>query len=221
MNGVDASKVRAVVFDLGGVFIEGGPDRVLSFGERHGLPPEAWDAIRRELFIAGEWWNRVERAELSLDAFSVELRTRVAAHGIGITLEQARDFMGMSGAELGSRLRPEVVAACRRLRGRLPTALLTNNIREWRDNWRRVLPTDELFDVVVDSSEVGMRKPEPPIYRLVEERLGIPGSGLLFVDDLGVNLKAAKALGWQTVKYDDTANVLAILHSVWEQGAGR
>ena len=116
---------------------------------------------------------------------------------------------------------PEVVAACRRLRGRLPTALLTNNIREWRDNWRRVLPTDELFDVVVDSSEVGMRKPEPPIYRLVEERLGIPGSGLLFVDDLGVNLKAAMARGWQTVKYDDTANVLAILHSVWEQGAGR
>jgi epoxide hydrolase-like predicted phosphatase len=216
MSGVHPAKVRAVVFDLGGVFLEGGPDRVRAFGERHGLAREAWDAIRAELFITGDWWNRVERAELSLDAFSAELQARVAAHGIAITLEQARNFMGTPGTDADSRLRPEIVDACRRLRACMPTALLTNNIREWHSGWRRRIPADELFDVIVDSSEVGMRKPEPPIYRLVEERLGIPGSALLFVDDLGVNLKAARSLGWQTVKYDDTARVLEILRSVWE-----
>jgi len=215
MNPIDSGRVRAVVFDLGGVFLEGGPDRVRAFGERHGLTREAWDRIREELFVTGDWWNRVERAELGLDEFSSELRSRVAAQGIEISLDQARNFMGMPGTDTESRLRPEIVDACRRLRACMPTALLTNNIREWHASWRRRVPADELFDVIVDSSEVGMRKPEPPIYRLVEERLGLPGSALLFVDDLGVNLKTAKSLGWQTVKYDDTARVLDILRTVW------
>jgi epoxide hydrolase-like predicted phosphatase len=218
VSAIDTGKVRAVVFDLGGVFLEGGPDRVRSFGERHGLAREAWHAIREELFVTGDWWGRVERAELSLAAFAMELQARVAAHGVEITVEQARNFMGTPGTDTESRLRPEIVEACRRVRACMPTALLTNNIREWHSGWRQRVPAGELFDVIVDSSEVGMRKPEPPIYRLVEERLGIPGSGLLFVDDLGVNLKTAKSLGWQTVKYDDTERVLGILRSVW---AGR
>lgn len=214
MSEVDPRRVHAVVFDLGGVFLEGGPNHVRTFGERHGVPAAAWERIRDELFITGDWWNRVERAELTLDAFAGELRARVAAHGVQLTLEQARDFMGVPGADQLSRLRVEIVAACRRLRAHMPTALLTNNIREWRDAWRRRLPVDELFDTVVDSSEVGMRKPEPPIYRLVERRLDLPGEQLLFVDDLGVNLKTARQLGWQTVKYDDTARVLGILDTV-------
>jgi putative hydrolase of the HAD superfamily len=113
-----------------------------------------------------------------------------------------------------SRTRPEIVSACRRLRACMPTALLTNNIREWREMWRKRLPVSELFDFIVDSSDVGMRKPELPIYRLVERQMGLAGEELLFVDDLGVNLKAARQLGWQTVKYDDTARVLGILDAV-------
>jgi len=214
MAEVDVDRVRAVVFDLGGVFLEGGPDHVRSFGERHGLPAAAWDAIRAELFISGDLWNRVERAELALDAFAEELRARVAAHGVQISLDQARNFMGTPGLDDRSRIRHEIVAACRSLRACVTTALLTNNIREWRHGWRQRLPVAELFDVVIDSSEVGMRKPEPSIYRLMEERLGLPGSQVLFVDDLGVNLKTARQRGWQTVKYDDTARVLGILDAV-------
>lgn len=214
MNEVDPGRVAAIVFDLGGVFLEGGPNHVRSFGERHGVPAAAWTRIRDDLFLTGDWWNRVERAELSLDAFAEELRARVAGCGVALTLDQARNFMGNLGEDQPSRLRPEVVAACRRARARMPTALLTNNIREWREGWRTRLPVDELFDVVVDSSEVGMRKPEPPIYRLVEQKLGLPGERLLFVDDLGVNLKTARQLGWQTVKYDDTARVLGVLDTV-------
>jgi epoxide hydrolase-like predicted phosphatase len=221
MGGVDAARVRAVVFDLGGVFLEGGPNHVKTFGERHGIPPKAWEAIRDDLFISGDWWNRVERAELTLDAFAAELQARVAAVGVTLSLDQARHFMGSPGTDSQSRLRLEVVEACRLLKACMPTALLTNNIREWRTSWRKRVPVDELFDVVVDSSDVGMRKPEPSIYRLVEERLGIPGKGLLFVDDLGVNLKTAKTLGWQTVKYDDTDRVLRTLRTVWERRAAR
>jgi putative hydrolase of the HAD superfamily len=215
MNDVDPGRVKAVVFDLGGVFLEGGPSHVRAFGDKYGIPRDAWAAIRDELFITGDWWNRVERAELTLDEFARELQARVSAVGVPLTLDQARQFMGTPGTDTESRLRQEVVDACLRLRTYLPTALLTNNIREWRDGWRRRIPVDALFDVVVDSSDVGMRKPEPAIYRIVESRLGMPGKDLLFVDDLGVNLKTAKSLGWQTVKYDDTSRVLSILNSIW------
>jgi len=76
------------------------------------------------------------------------------------------------------------------------------------------MAVDTLFDLVVDSSAVGTRKPEEAIYRLVERGLGLPGAALLFVDDLGVNLKTARALGWQTLKYLDTAEVVAALAQV-------
>jgi putative hydrolase of the HAD superfamily len=96
----------------------------------------------------------------------------------------------------------------------MPTALLTNNIPEWRAGWRRRMDVDRLFDLVVDSSEVGFRKPEEAIYRVVEQGLGLPGAALLFVDDLGVNLKTAARLGWQTLKYVDTAEFVAALARV-------
>ncbi len=74
--------------------------------------------------------------------------------------------------------------------------------------------SDALFDVVIDSSEVGTRKPEPAIYEITQARLGIPHDALFFVDDLGVNLKPARALGWQTLRYDDTARVLEVLDAL-------
>ena len=82
-------------------------------------------------------------------------------------------------------------------------ALLTNNIREWEPLWRAMLPVDEIFDVVVDSAFVGMRKPEPEIYELTVERLGdgVRPAECLFVDDVEVNVDAARSLGMQTVHF--------------------
>jgi epoxide hydrolase-like predicted phosphatase len=221
MNAVPPSihtdQVRAVVFDLGGVFLEGGPSHVKEFGPRHGLSQERWDEIRHELFVKGDLWGEVERAERTLESFGEILQARMAGHGVRVTLEDALNFMGTPGEERRMPLRQEIVDACLALRARMPTALLTNNIREWRDSWRRRLPVNRLFDVVVDSCEVGCRKPEPRIYALVEERLSLPGRNLLFIDDLGVNLKAAHARGWQTVKYDDTQKVLGVLRTVMER----
>lgn len=211
---VDPSRVRAVVFDLGGVFLGGGPSEVRAFGKKIGLDPQAWEEIARGLFIDGDAWGRVERAEATLDEFGEMLRQITLVHGVKISLETARNFMGSPGDRKSMPVRAEIVEICLCLRKRMPTALLTNNIAEWRAGWRRRLDLDALFDVVVDSSEVGMRKPEEGIYRRVEQKLGLTGDALLFVDDIGVNLKTARRLGWQTLKYVDTAEVVATLSAV-------
>jgi putative hydrolase of the HAD superfamily len=211
---IDPGAVRAVVFDLGGVFLEGGPSSVRAFGPRVGLAPETWEAIAHELFVVGDGWDRVERGEDTLDAFAAVLRERVRAAGVEVSQQAARDFMGSPGDRAAMPVRPQIVSACRALRRRMPTALLTNNIADWREAWRRRMDVNTLFDLVVDSSEVGTRKPEEAIYRLVERGLGLPGAALLFVDDLGVNLKTARRLGWQTLKYVHTAEVVAVLDSV-------
>ncbi len=214
VHGIAVERVRAVVFDLGGVFLEGTVESVARFGETVGLAREPWDAIRRDLFIESGAWDRVERGEATLEAFAGILRGRLAAHGVEIAMEQALNFMGNPGSSFHMRLRPQVVEACRALRRKMPTALLTNNIAEWRGGWRTRMDLPGLFDHVIDSSEVGMRKPEPAIYKLMEDALKMAGGDLLFIDDMGINLKAARALGWQTLKYDDTAKVLQVLAAV-------
>jgi len=218
VNGIDARRVRAVVFDLGGVFLANNIENVVSFGPRVGLPQEVWDAIRHEMFVHGEAWNRLERAEISLDEFADVLRRRVAEEGVEVTHEQARNFMGAPGDGNRMPLRQEIVDACLAIRAVMPTALLTNNIVEWRDGWRRRIDVDALFDVVVDSSEEGTRKPEPRIYEITERKLATEPEGLLFVDDLGVNLKTAKQRGWQTLKYVDTQEVVEVLYAVANHG---
>lgn len=93
----------------------------------------------------------------------------------------------------------------------LRTALLTNNIREWEPLWRAMLPVDEIFDVVVDSAFVGMRKPEPEIYELTVERLGdgIAPANCLFVDDVEVNIATARELGMSAVHYRSNEQAIA------------
>jgi putative hydrolase of the HAD superfamily len=82
--------------------------------------------------------------------------------------------------------------------------LLTNNVREWEPLWRTMLPVDEIFEVVVDSGFVGMRKPDRQIYDLTLERLGAPSpEECLFIDDTDVNCDAARELGMSAVHYRD------------------
>jgi putative hydrolase of the HAD superfamily len=215
IEGIDPGRVEAAVFDLGGVFLAGGVESVHAFGDRHGLDADAWRAIRRELFQDDDGlWAAVERGRATFAEFVARLRELAAEHGSQVSVEDARNFMGNTGFAATERLRTEIVDAAARLHTRMPTALLTNNIPEWRGGWRSLLDVDGLFDVVVDSCEVGMRKPEPAIYELTRAKLGLPHTSLFFVDDLGVNLKAARTLGWQTLRYDDTARVLSVLDAL-------
>src|SRR3970040_1094807 len=108
---IDAARVRAVVFDLGGVFLEGGPSSVAAFGERIGLPRERWDAVRHELFVAGDAWGRLRRGHSRLDDCAPLLRERVAAEGAAVSQAEARDFMGSPGDRAAMPVRPEIVGA--------------------------------------------------------------------------------------------------------------
>ncbi len=97
-------------------------------------------------------------------------------------------------------------------------AMLTNNVREWEPLWRSMLPVDEIFELVVDSAFVGMRKPDPAIYELTLERLGdgVTAAECLFIDDLEVNIEAALHLGMQAVHFVDTEQATAAIRKVLE-----
>jgi putative hydrolase of the HAD superfamily len=215
IEGIETERVEAAVFDLGGVFLAGGVESVQAFGERHGLSADAWRAIRRDLFHDDEGiWSAVERGHAAFADFVARLRALAADHGCDVSDEDARNFMGNTGTNPTERLRTVIVEAAARLHTRMPTALLTNNIPEWRSSWRSMIDIAALFDVVIDSCEVGMRKPEPAIYELTRAKLGLPHTSIFFLDDLGVNLKAARSLGWQTLRYDDTTRVLSVLDAL-------
>jgi putative hydrolase of the HAD superfamily len=107
----------------------------------------------------------------------------------------------------------------RDLRGRgYRMAMLTNNVREWEPLWRSMLPVDEIFELVVDSGFVGVRKPDPPIYELTLERLGdgIKADECLFVDDVEVNIEAARKLGMSAVHFQSTDRAIAEIEGVLE-----
>lgn len=98
----------------------------------------------------------------------------------------------------------------RRLRARgYQVGLLTNNVREWEPYWRAMLPVDELFDTVVNSCEVGHRKPEPEMFEFAAAALGVQPQHCLLVDDLAENCDAARALDWQAVLFESTQQAIA------------
>jgi epoxide hydrolase-like predicted phosphatase len=135
------------------------------------------------------------------------------------------DFIARLDAELGRPIGPfgayfrqldrnePMIDYVRQVRGRgIRTALLTNNIREWESGWRAKLPEiDQLFEVVVDSSAVGMRKPEREIYELTLKRLGggVDAKACVFVDDTDVNCEAARELGMRAVLFESAEQAIA------------
>ena len=139
------------------------------------------------------------------------------------------DFLRMLGDELTTQLgRPvelhgfgeayfehlhpneRMIDYMRELSGRgYKLAICTNNVREWERLWRAKLPVDELFEVVVDSAFVGVRKPEPRIYELTLERLGVTAEAALIIDDIELNCDAARALGMEAVWFRSTEQAIA------------
>lgn len=87
-------------------------------------------------------------------------------------------------------------------------AICTNNVREWEARWRAMLPVDELFDVIVDSAQVGVRKPEPRIYEITLERLGTAPEATLFIDDVELNCEGARKVGINTLRFRSTEQAI-------------
>lgn len=104
----------------------------------------------------------------------------------------------------------EMIALMRELQASgLRMAMLTNNVREWEPLWRSMLPVDEIFEEIVDSAFVGLRKPEARIYELTLERIGMAAEACLFVDDLQPNIEGAEAAGMRAVRFRDNAQAIA------------
>jgi putative hydrolase of the HAD superfamily len=178
------------------------------------VPLDAYGpAMRRALEIDGVHpLFALERGEITEEEFlrrlgrglEQTLGREVSLHGFGDRLMEA---MQPNEALL------DLYRELRRERG-LRFALCTNNVREWESRWRAMLPIDELFEVVVDSAFVGTRKPEPEIYAITLERLGLPAEACAFVDDLEVNVAAAREAGMHGVLFRDTAQAAAELRSL-------
>ncbi|MEJ7714506.1 MAG: HAD family phosphatase [Thermoleophilaceae bacterium] len=193
--------IRAVVCDFGGVLTTPLGNAFAAWSKESGVPLEDLGAA---MAAAAEKQGEHPLFMLEKGAISED------------------DFLARLQAELGDELRldgmfdvwwrhlernPEMIELMRSLRGRgLRMALLTNNVREWEPRWRPMLPElDEIFEVVVDSGFVGMRKPERPIYELTLERLGgVSAAECLFVDDMELNCDTARELGMTAVQFHDT-----------------
>jgi putative hydrolase of the HAD superfamily len=196
---------RAVIFDLGGVVFPSPFDVFDTYERDHGLPHRF---IRNVVAASADHgaWARFERSELSFTDFCAAFASECAA--AGGTVDAAALMQGITG---GFAPRPAMTAAIARLRtAGLRIGALTNN---WaRADADRSGAHDDLgFDVVVESAVEGIRKPDPAIYHLVCARLAVEPPECVFLDDLGVNLKPARAMGMTTIKVVDVAGALGEL----------
>jgi len=188
--------IEAVVFDLGGVVMDSPLHAIARYERDHGLPD---GAINRVVVASGEAgaWSRLERGELTVEAFLIPFEADCRAFGIELGGARLMAYIAQANVP-----RPRMVEAIRRIRarGRRVGALTNNWVREGQHegHWLR-----EHFDVFVESAVVGLRKPDPRIYALVCRELGVEPARAAFLDDIGRNLKAARALGMTTIKVDD------------------
>ncbi|MGH9000785.1 MAG: HAD family hydrolase [Acidimicrobiia bacterium] len=156
-------------------------------------------------------WHLLETGKLSLADFHRRLVERSADH-LGAPL--AADFFDRFLATLALAVNWTVIHRIRELRADgYRTAILTNNIKEWREVWKASIPMD-LFDVVIDSSEVGLRKPEPAIFELTCERLGVDPAAAVFLDDSPRHVAAAEAAGLTGIVVTDPTSALAALDEI-------
>jgi putative hydrolase of the HAD superfamily len=186
---------RAVIFDVGGVVV-GSPLHAISQYERaEGLPAGFVNRVVVSTGATGAW-ARLERGELSLEAFYPAFDADCATAGCPIS---ARALMGLMAAATVPHAGMLGAIRCIRDRGLAAAALTNNWITE--DEGTGVLR--EHFDVFVESAVVGLRKPDPRIFHLACERLAVAPAEAVFLDDIGSNLKAARALGMTTIKVVD------------------
>ena len=184
-----AVKLQAVIFDLGGVLMHnGGP---ADFTSRF---PDVDPAVVLPILMGpyGEDtdhpWHRVERGEITLEECRAANRLALAEAGLSLSAPGAPTITFIPNDEM--------VALVVDLRAAgLHTGLLTNNVREFRERWWSVLPYADLFDDIIDSHELGMRKPNPAIYELALERLGVTAAATAFLDDIETNVVAARGVG--------------------------
>ena len=205
--------IRAVLWDFGGVILSSPFEAFNHYEHTNGLPA---DFIRRVNATEPDAnaWARLERAELSHDEFDVAFAAEAKALGHEVP---GADVLAL----LAGEVRPEMVRALDAVKAAgYRTACLTNNVVSREDGGRDAdarADVDEVmtrFDVVVESSKVGIRKPEPDFYRRACALLDVQPEECVFLDDLGINLKPARDMGMTTIKVGDPAAAIAELAQV-------
>lgn len=197
--------IAAVLFDFGGVITTSPFEAFARYESDHGLPVDFLRTVNATDPDTNAW-ARLERSEIDLDGFDREFGDESERLGHRV---RGADVLGL----LSGDLRPEMVRAVEVIASRRKTGLLTNNVIGM-DPTGVIADVIAHFDVVIESSLVGVRKPDPAFYDLACERLAITPHEAVFLDDLGINLKPAKALGMQTIKVTDPATALAELESL-------
>ena len=206
--------VEAVLWDVGGVFVPSPFSHMRSFGPELGV-----DGDRLIELVFGPYhedtdhpWHRLERGEATFDDTNTALAVAAAAEGV--ELDPVALLMRMGEGGTARLVRDEVVAAAQWVKADgYRTAIITNNIREFREGWGSLFDVDSVAEFVIDSSEVGLRKPDPAIFHLTLERLGgIAPERAVFLDDAPGNIVAAAALGIHAILVeDDPTSALAEL----------
>lgn len=200
-----SSDYEAVLFDFGGVLSDGPFESFARYEAENGLP----EGFVRRLNTTNHdtnAWARLERGEIDIDAFC-DLFEDEAQNAGGVL--DARVLM----SSLRGELRPRMLEVVRRCRTRFRTGLLTNNFVsvEGDETLAQVL---EMFDAVVESFAVGVRKPDPEFYSIACNRLGVEPERCVFLDDLGINLKPARAMGMTTIKVTDPEEAISELEEI-------
>ena len=202
--------IEAVIWDFGGVLTSSPFEAFARFEAERGLPA---DIIRRTNAAnhLENAWARFERAEVDIETFDELFATESLALGAEV---RGRDVLPL----LAGDLRPEMVEALRRTRAKLKTGCITNNLpaNAIGSAGGRTLYITEvmaLFDHVIESAKLGLRKPDPRIYRMMVEAIGVDPKHCVYLDDLGVNLKPAREMGMTTIKVVSAPQAIADLEA--------
>ncbi len=201
--------IKTVISDFGGVLTTPLVSSFASVQDDTGIPME-------EL---GKAMGRIERREGKHPLFELETGRVTEVDFLAKLADELEPQIGHRPemhrfAEIyfeALHPNPEMIELMRELKGNgKRMAMLTNNVREWEPRWRSMLPVDEIFELVVDSAFVGMRKPDAEIYELTLERLGGPApETCLFIDDIEANVVAARDLGLSAVHYRSNDQAIA------------
>lgn len=206
--------VQAVLWDFGGVILSSPFDAFAAYERDAGLP-ENFIRLLNSRNPDTNAWARMERSEISTDEFATLFETEAAA--LGHRLDGQRVLALLSGT-----IRADMVEALRRVRTRYRVACITNNVKSGSgpgmardaERARQIAQIMMLFEHVVESSVLGLRKPDPRIYHHTCDLLGVTPDRCIYLDDLGINLKPARAMGMRTIKVVDPAQAIGELESM-------
>ena len=201
--------IRAVLWDFGGVILTSPFEAFNRYEEANGLPMDFIRSVNATNPHENAW-ARLERSDLSPADFDATFAEEAEALGHRVP---GADVLGL----LAGSVRPEMAAALDRvIEAGYATACLTNNVVSDESTPKRpeVEAVMARFDHVVESSKVGVRKPEPRFYEIACELVGVEPAACVFLDDLGINLKPARAMGMTTIKVERPGPALERLGEV-------